>query len=113
MLEKKQEVSCFADERIYAQHKHITYVENNCNNPLFSAADFPFRVQQVPTQVDPCCCFCFPPQSMGLAEHWHNQFVWIHAASNSNGAMEVLEFQWGDGFSAKAGRARQVRQMDR
>lgn len=27
---------------------------------------------------------------MGLAEHWHNQFVWTHAALNSNVAMEAL-----------------------
>lgn len=27
---------------------------------------------------------------MGLAEHWRNQFVWAHAALNSNGAVEVL-----------------------
>lgn len=27
---------------------------------------------------------------MSLAEHWHNQFVWTHAALNSNGAMGAL-----------------------
>lgn len=63
---------------------------NICNNSLLSAADSHGRVQQVQTQVDPGCCLCFPQQSMGPAEHWRNQFVWAHAALNSNGAVEVL-----------------------
>lgn len=76
----------FTDWTICAEHKHITHIENNCNTQpptlpwLQSAAGpgsgWPRLLSLLPSAIDGPC--------------WHNQFVWTHAALNSNWALEAL-----------------------